>query len=200
MKRQLRQDMKATLADLAVEVAADKSRRACAMLLALKEFREAGVVMTYLPIPGELDATPIVLAAWSAGKTVLAPKVDWPARRILPIPIRSLESGLVVGRHGIREPQGIHPWPVGGIDLVLVPALAYDHRGYRLGRGAGLYDRFLAEPGLRAATCGLAFGEQLLQELPAAAHDRPVDMLVTDAEVLRFGRQIPGGTDCPPGH
>jgi 5-formyltetrahydrofolate cyclo-ligase len=66
--------------------------------------------------------------------------------------------------------------------------MAYDRQGGRLGRGGGYYDRFLGQPGLRAVRCGLAFAEQVVDELPTAPHDQPVDIVVTDQEVLRFNR------------
>jgi 5-formyltetrahydrofolate cyclo-ligase len=100
--------------------------------------------------------------------------------------IRSLRDGLTLGRLGIHEPAGGQPWLVEAIDFIVVPALAFDHRGYRLGRGGGFYDRFLALPDLRAVTCGLGFAEQVVDEVPVAPHDRPVKLLVTDKGVLRF--------------
>ena len=77
-------------------------------------------------------------------------------------------------------------WPLEDIDFIIVPALAYDHNGGRLGRGGGFYDRFLAHTEVKAVTCGLAFSEQLVDELPIHAHDYPVQILVTDKDVIRF--------------
>jgi len=204
MKHGLRKRMRQLLAEMPAPLAAAKSQAACARLVALEEFHRAGVVMIYLSMPGEVDTAQIALAAWRAGKTVLAPRVSWEQRHLLAMEIHSLGSGLVVGSYGIREPaEGGGPWPASEIDFIVVPALAYDRRGYRLGRGGGFYDRFLAErsvsppagqmrmvdasrEGHRTVTCGLAFAEQVVDELPTAAHDRPVEMLVTDQEVLRF--------------
>ena len=101
------------------------------------------------------------------------------------LPAIGLEEGMIVNQ-GIREPAGGEAWPIEQIDLVVVPALAYDRSGNRLGRGGGFYDRFLAQPALRAVRCGLAFSKQVVQELPVGPNDHPVDLLVTDAEVLRF--------------
>ena len=101
------------------------------------------------------------------------------------VEIRSLEDDFTPGAFGIREPVG-EPWPIDGIDLIVVPALAYDRRGNRLGKGGGFYDRFLALPSRRGVPCGLGFDEQLLDEVPTDDHDHPIDMVVTDKEVLRF--------------
>ena len=139
----------------------------------------------------------IALAAWRSGKTVLSPKVVWELRQMVPTEIHSLEEGLVRTRQGLREPAEGRQWPDEDIDLIVVPALAYDRSGNRLGRGGGFYDRFLARPGLRATTCGLAFDEQLVDSVPVHTKDYPIDVLVTDRGVLRFShhRQAVAGTD-----
>ena len=187
VKSELRQRMKASLAAMAAEDIRRKSAAACERLLTMEECRRARSVMIYLPLPAEADPTPIARAAWREGKTVLAPRVDWDSETMLPAEIDSLENHTAVGRHGIRSPDRGKVWRPRDIDLLVVPALAIDRRGNRLGRGGGFYDRFLAQDGLRAAVCAFVFQEQLLDELPHLPHDRPVGMVVTDGEILRFG-------------
>ena len=183
--------MRERLARLAPQIAAGKSRRACHALVAAPEFEQAAAVMLYLPIHQELNVEPIAEAAWRAGKTVLAPRADWHARELLPLRIDSLTDGLCRSPYGIREPVADAPHPAEAIDLIVVPALAYDRAGNRLGRGGGFYDRFLARDDVHATTCGLAFAEQVVEEVPVHDTDRPVDMLATDAGLLRFGRVAP---------
>ncbi len=163
-----------------------RSATICERIRSLEEFRRAAVVMVYLPIRLEVDTEPLIRAAWDAGKTVLAPKVNWRRRRLAPVEFHSLDEGLVPGRYGIREPVGGEAFPPESIDLVIVPAFAYDRRGNRLGKGGGFYDRFLASDALRATSCGAGFDEQLLDTLPINSQDIPVDLLVTDTELLRF--------------
>lgn len=98
---------------------------------------------------------------------------------------------LVVGRHGILEPPPadhvIGPPPDGA--LVLVPGIAFDAQGNRLGFGAGYYDRFLAvHKGLRA---GLAYGFQVVDTVPAEPHDIAMDFVITDEGTIRCGRKVP---------
>ena len=185
MKHSLRKSIRRTLAAMPRDVGAAKSRTACEALLATEEFQAAHVIMLYAPIPMEVDAEPIAHAAWQEGKSVLAPKVNWRREQMVAVAIASMDD-LVPGRFGIREPAGGEAWPADKIDFIIVPALAYDRRGNRLGRGGGFYDRFLAEAGCNAVTCGLAFDEQLVDQVPIHDNDIPVNMLVTDKEVLRF--------------
>lgn len=186
MKHHLRKEMKAKLAAMSDDEIASRSYAACEALLAQPEYRNARTIMLYLPIRQEVDTAEIALHAWQAGKTVLAPKVDWEQKHMLGMRISSLDDGLVYGQHSIREPAGGTVWPPEEIDFVIVPALAYDRSGGRLGRGGGFYDRFLAQRGMRAVKCGLGFDIQLVDELPTDGHDHPIDLLVTDKCVLRF--------------
>jgi 5-formyltetrahydrofolate cyclo-ligase len=190
MKHRLRGEMKAALAAMPAEAAAELSLAACRSLLALPEYARARSVMLYAPIPGEVDCRPIAVAGWKDGKTVLLPRVTWSPRHMAAVPVHSLDQKLVTTRNGLREPDG-EPWPIEKIDLIIVPGLAYDRHGNRLGRGGGFYDRFLARPGLAAHTCGLAFSVQVVRELPVHPNDYSVKVLVTDKEVLRFNNGGP---------
>jgi 5-formyltetrahydrofolate cyclo-ligase len=189
MKHHLRREMKATLAGMSAQEAAAASEAACSALLGLEEYREARSVMLYAPIPGEVDCIPVAQAAWRDGRTVLLPRVTGEHGHMAAVRCGSLDDEMIVSAKGIREPAAGEPWPVGGIDFIVVPALAYDRQGNRLGRGGGFYDRFLAQADLRAVTCGLAFRQQVIEELPVHSNDYPVDLLVTDEEVLRFRRR-----------
>ncbi len=182
--------MRKLLAEMDQELSHAKSLAACKAVQDLPEFAEALCVMLYMPIPGEIDCTHLALAAWQADKTVVVPRVSWTHRHMVAVQITSLgiDSELVVNRLGIREPRETAPWPPEEIDLMIIPALAFDRRGHRLGRGGGFYDRFLAGSKIKAATCGLGFWEQTVDELPTAKHDYPIDMLVTDEEVIRFNQ------------
>jgi len=167
-------------------VAHAKSMAACKRLQEMPEFRDAPSLMISLPIPYELDVTPLALRSWQEEKTVAAPKLTWDLRHMIPIQIHSLETGLVTTRGQLREPADGDPISLDALDLVIVPALAFDRRGNRLGQGAGFYDRFLATPEFDGAAIGIAFTEQLVDELPVHENDVPVQALVTDEEVLRF--------------
>ena len=186
VKFMLRKSVRKKLAGLPPAVAHAKSMAASKRLLALPEFDRARVVMIYLPLPGELDVTPIALRGWQDQKVIVAPKTSWDDRHIIPLEIRSLETGLVTGNYGLREPADGEPIPPAMLDLVIVPGLAFDRKGNRLGRGAGFYDRFLASPHLRAVTVGMAWREQVVEKVPVKKNDIPVHMLVTDEEALRF--------------
>ncbi|MDB5301209.1 MAG: 5-formyltetrahydrofolate cyclo-ligase [Phycisphaerales bacterium] len=162
---------------------------ACGFLAASPEFTAARVVMLYLSTPHELDTAPLALKCWQAGKTVVVPKVSWDQRRMLPVEITSLQTGITTTGPNIREPIAGKPIPLDLLDLVVVPGLGFSSAGYRIGRGMGFYDRFLAQPDFIGLSCGLAFQEQIIENVPVLDHDVPLGMLVTDRGITRFASQ-----------
>jgi 5-formyltetrahydrofolate cyclo-ligase len=185
-KRDQRRQVRSDLLAMSAQAVAEKSARACGLLVETGEFQRSSVVMLYRTIAAEVDTTAIAQRAWAAGKTVLLPKVRWEPHDMIAVAWRSLDDPTVLGRYDIEEPASDEAWPIDRIDLIVLPATAYDRAGRRLGKGGGFYDRFLAEPGRKAICCGLAFTEQMVDAVCVEAHDRPVDLLVTDREVLRF--------------
>ncbi len=190
MKKELRQRLRNILAEVPREEYGTRSLRACHRLFEQPEYIKAEVVQVFLSLPSEIETAAIVLRAWQDRKRVLAPKVSWEQRRMLPVEIRSLTEDLSVSALGVREPLAGVPIPISMIDLVIVPGLGFDEFGNRLGRGRGFYDRFLAHPEFHGVACGLAFEEQLVPAIPVGPLDRQVDMLVTDAKVRRFKQAV----------
>lgn len=180
-KRQLRQQMIAARQALPPAEREVLGRRAQQALVASSWFQRARVVMLYLPIRGEVETAGIAAAARAGGKRLVLPRVQREPRRLwLHLWVGEPESGA----YGIPEPDA--SWPLvqpGEIDLVVVPGVAFDRLGNRLGYGAGYYDRTLPE--IRSANpsarcVGLAYGLQVVERLPAAPHDVPLDGVATE--------------------
>jgi 5-formyltetrahydrofolate cyclo-ligase len=163
-----------------------KSLAACALIAASQEFAAAEVVMLFLSMPQEIDTASLALRCWQSSKSVVVPKVSWDQRRMLPVEISSLQTGVTTSGQGIREPDSGKPIPLNLIDLVIVPGLGFTEAGFRIGRGMGFYDRFLAQGDFVGRSCGLAFEEQIVPQLPVLDHDVPLHMLVTDRGIRRF--------------
>ena len=186
----LRKQLRDRLAALTDEQRHQKSLTACGLLITSPEFAQARVIMIYLSTPQEVDTAPLALKAWQQGKTVVAPKVSWDQRRMLPVEITSLQTGMTTTGPGVREPIAGQPIPIEFIDLVIVPGLGFSPTGHRIGRGMGFYDRFLALPEFNGLRCGMAFEEQIVEELPVLDHDQPLGMLVTDSGIRRFASTL----------
>ncbi len=192
-KVHLRQELQKFLVSVPADERKEKSRRACRNLVATREFQNASSIMIYLSLPHELDTSEAILSAWQSGKTVAVPKVSWQQRHMIPVKINSLETGLSTAASGLRNPITGVPVPFEEIDLVVAPGLGFDNKGNRLGRGGSYYDRFFANSELRAIKCGFAFAEQVVESVPVTDHDMPVDFLVTDEDVMYFGRDDDAG-------
>ena len=186
-KPALRRQLREKLAGMTDQQRHAKSLSACTLLAASPEFTAASVVMLYLSTPTDIDTRALALKCWQTGKSVVVPKVSWDQRRMLPVEITSLHDGMTTTGPGIREPgETGKPIPVNLIDLVIVPGLGFTEGGFRIGRGMGFYDRFLAQGDFIGLSCGLAFEDQIVASLPVLDHDVPLSMLVTDRGIRRF--------------
>lgn len=179
-KAALRRELKARRASLP-----DREKRDAALLerlLSLEEYRAAAQLLTYVSVGEEADTRRLMEAAWADRKEVFAPvcrpggqltfhrAAGWEDLR--PAPFGLLEP----------DPDRCPAWQPNGPALCVAPGLAFDRRGRRLGYGKGYYDRFLAV--FTGAAVGLCYGALLLDSIPAEAHDRPVDRIVTEDGVL----------------
>ncbi len=185
-KKQLRVRLQKCLLEMRVDERSEKSQKACRNLVSTAQFQGASTLMIYLSLPHEVDTSEVILYAWQHGKTVVVPKISWHQRRMIPVQINSLETGFSTEVAGLRNPITGLPMPMEEIDLVVAPALGFDRKGNRLGRGGAFYDRFFANEQLDAPRCGFAFAEQVVDSIPVIELDEPVDFLVTDKEILYF--------------
>lgn len=185
-KRLLRAQARAAVLAMTPGERMERSLRAQERLLAAQEFRSARTVLVYQSDATEVDTREILLACLDQGKRAGLPRVDAEAKRLQALEVAEVARDLERSRYGFKEPLPDRPAiPLAELDLIVVPGRAFDSAGRRLGRGGGYYDRLLAQPGLRAVTAALAFDCQVVEHVPAAAHDRTVDLIVTESRTLR---------------
>lgn len=164
---------------------AQASQRIAARVLALPQFAMAPSILLTLPFRSEWDATLVARAALAAGKRVILPRVDAAARVLSLHGIESLADGIVPGYRGIPEPHQDLPLAAAtDVALALVPGVAFDPAGRRLGYGGGYYDRLLLllDPGVPRIAG--AFDEQIVDAVPSAAHDLAVDLIATPTRLI----------------
>jgi 5-formyltetrahydrofolate cyclo-ligase len=184
-KALVRKDIRDQLKTLSVGQRHEWSARITKRLLELPEYKQAKVLMVFLSFSKEYDTESLILHGLSAGKTVCAPKVEWQTWKMVPVKLHGLDE-IVKDMHGLREPTGEEKVDVDRIDLVLVPGLAFDPFGRRVGRGGGFYDAFLSRIDLRAVKLAPTFDFQLRPTVPFDCHDQPVDIILTPTKTLRF--------------
>lgn len=188
-KDQLRTQLKATRRGLGPSVRAEVDARVVSRVRALPEWEATPVVLAYLSVRDEVDTRALVRAAWDAGKVVAAPRVT--GSRTLAWYRLEPADELETSHMGIEEPQADAARLVDADELspdalALVPALAFDERGYRLGYGGGFYDTFLAR--FSGVSVGLAREGALVASLDALGvlepHDRAVDLVVSESRTV----------------
>jgi len=163
-----------------------RAEAVAALLLAAPEVRRAATVAAYVSVGREPGTGALLDALVAAGKRVVLPllqadnDLDWAAY--------SGADGLVPAGRGLLEPIGpaLGPEAVATADAVIVPGLAVDRAGLRLGRGGGSYDRALGRVPVGTFTCVVLNDEEVLESVPAADHDRRVTAAVTEERLLRF--------------
>lgn len=162
------------------------SRGVAERLWTLPEMRDARTLLLYASTPEEVDTDAVAREAARRGIRTLYPRCGADSNLLYPCTVGSPKD-LVPGRFGLREPPvESRPFPVTQIDIALIPGLAWDRSGSRLGRGGGFYDRLLATPDWRAVRCGFFFSVQEVSRVPTDSWDVSLDMVVTEREVLHF--------------
>ena len=190
-KASVRAAINARLTSLSPEAIHAKSAAIAANLFSASCWRGADILLAFCSIRREVDTSEMLRAALREGKTVGIPRMD--GANLIFHQLERLDADFVMHPFGIREPAAW--WPEIRVNrpesrqiLLLTPGLAFDRSMRRLGRGKGFYDRvlrqFKAECGSRLLAVGVCFAEQLIERVPANDSDQPVDLLITDREVI----------------
>ena len=184
VKAEIRKRHRAIRRALPPEARERRSAAICERLQALEEWSGAKTVLAFASMPTEVQTQRAVSAAWRAGKRVGAPAMSASRDELI---VREWTADTVLEESGMRfmqPPSSAPAIEVGTIDFVLVPALAIDSRGHRIGFGKGFYDHLL--PRLRAVRAGLLFDFERVLEVPNRRGDVPIHILVTDSRTVRF--------------
>lgn len=171
-KNELRRKIKSMKSMLLESEKQDAAERVFDLLEQTAAFMMADRILLYHSLPDELS-THVFLRKWNDRKKFYLPRVNGVNLDILPYN----ESRLELGAFHIEEPTGNDTVDVDDIELIVVPAVAYDRKGNRLGRGKGFYDRLLGST--KATKIGVAYEFQLVDELPVEPHDVAMDIIIT---------------------
>lgn len=175
-KAALRTEVRRRLSLLSESDCADRSRRICERLRALPAWKRARRVALYAALPDEPDLSALME---SDSPRLCFPKIT--GETLVFLDVRG-HHDLEASRWNLREPiyRAEAIVPIAGIDLLLVPGVAFTADGHRMGRGRGYYDRLLGSDGFCAETVGICFREQLVPSLPMESHDLPVSAVIAE--------------------
>ncbi|HUB66595.1 MAG TPA: 5-formyltetrahydrofolate cyclo-ligase [Candidatus Methylacidiphilales bacterium] len=190
-KQALRREMRARLREWSPAARAEASLRLCQLAAHLPEFAGADNIALFAPLPSEPDISLLIEKAWADGKQVALSRVKMEEKKpVLEWFIVSAWSELLEnGPFGLREPNAglCLQMEVKEFDCAFVPGLAFDEKGFRLGRGGGYYDCFLAEAPSRLPCIGLMFSCQAVAKVPREPHDTRLRSVLTEEGLRIFG-------------
>lgn len=184
-KSNLRQKIRAQLEKISPAVRAVESIGLCERLKA--QIPSAHTILFFAPLPDEPDIWPVLELSLALGTNCALPFFDAEKKTYGAKRLKNLAADIVTGKFGVREPAaGCAEIALDKFDLILVPGMAFDLSGNRLGRGKGFYDRILAEAS--GIKCGVCHNFQLLEKIPSEPHDANVDFILTPSRCLKIAR------------
>jgi 5-formyltetrahydrofolate cyclo-ligase len=185
-KKELRKNLRKKRSEFPEETRLAYSRKIADMLFETNAYRSAKTLLVFISTPIEVDTSPIIKKALADGKNVAAP-ISNSADSTMEFYIFHDEGDLKAGAFGILEPDKNSQQVTEFSDAIcIVPGLSFDRRGQRLGFGRGFYDRFLSD--FDGVSCGVCFDEFVCDELPVEPTDIPVNLVVTQTEIIRQHR------------
>lgn len=186
MKNEIRKAFLKKRNALSIKAIEQKSLQIFNNVASLNEYQNASNVMVYMNFKKEVKTKNIIIDLFNKGKNIIVPISKMETKELFLSKINSFDD-LTISTYGILEPKQERIIPVSPkvIDLILVPGVAFDKRGYRIGYGAGYYDRFLSSLNHKFTAIGLSYEIQLIDELPYDKHDWQLDYIVTEKRIIK---------------
>ena len=185
-KRKLRNDVMKALNALSEKDKANKIKLIGERLFSFANFREANIALLYISRYDKFDTTEIVKKSIASNKISVLPSFNDDNKEMTLMKIDRIDKDLVVGPSGFLEPDSSHCKivPHESIDIAIIPGLAFDEKGGRIGVGDGYYDRLIPKLPITTRKVVLAFEEQIVPLVPMESHDKYVDIIITDQRII----------------
>ena len=185
LKATLRERLRAEVRELTRAQREDAAVEICARLIEQPAWKSARSVLLFAPLADEPNVRPLLHAALDAGKLIALPRFSDATGHYEAAVVRDMEKDFVEGKFGILEPgPACEVADLKRLDLILVPGVAFDWQGHRLGRGTGFYDRLLVE--VSGKTCGVGFDQQIISAIPVEPHDVCLNCILTPSHWLEL--------------
>ncbi len=185
-KSKIRKDMITALESLSENEIALKTRKIENRLFDFANFVEANITMLYISCPGEVSSRNIITYCLDYKKIIVLPAFDSQKFRIRLFKIDNIEKDLKPGSRGMLEPDTARckPVPVECLDIAIIPGIAFDEKGGRIGSGEGYYDRFIPKLPITTRKVSIAFEDQIIPQIPMESHDKHVDIIITNERTI----------------
>ena len=185
-KSQIRSDIADALAALSEKEIVEKTKAVEKRLFDFANFLEAKVALMYVNNKNEVATNDILKRTHVYNKIIVLPAYNTETYAMTLMKVDSLEKDLSDGPRGILEPNSerCKVVPIDSIDIAIIPGLAFDEKGGRIGTGNGFFDQFIPKLPITARKVSLAFEDQMVQQIPMESHDKYVDIIITEKRII----------------
>ncbi len=185
-KDEIRNKIAKTLAALSVNEIEEKITRIESRLFEFANFLESNIVLLYISSTSEVNTLKIIERCFNYNKIVILPAFDATKHEMKLMKIDNLDADLTPGPRGILEPDSssCNVVPIECIDIAIIPGVAFDEKGGRIGSGDGYYDRLIPKLSITTRKVALAFENQIIPQVQMESHDRYVDIIITEKRII----------------
>ena len=185
-KQEIRNNIAMILENLSDKEIAEKTKQVEDNLFEFANFREAQTVLLYVNNKTEVKSGNIIKKCFDVNKIVILPAFNIKTYKMKLMKVDNPDNDLTIGPRGILEPDinRCKIVPVDFIDLAIIPGVAFDEKGGRIGTGEGYYDRFIPKLSITTRKVALALECQIIQQVPVESHDKHVDIIITDERII----------------
>jgi len=185
-KHEIRIEITKLLTDMSDDVRNEKTQAIEDRLFEFANFLEANIALLYMNTENEVATRNIIKRTIEHNKIVVLPVFDMEKHRMGLMKVENLENQLKRGPRGVHEPNTAKSKkvPIDCIDIAIVPGIAFDEKGARIGTGMGFYDRLIPNLPITTRKVALSFEDQLIQQVPMEHHDKHVDIIITDKRII----------------
>ncbi|MBC2694071.1 MAG: 5-formyltetrahydrofolate cyclo-ligase [Desulfobacteraceae bacterium] len=185
-KQEIRNNIAKILEDISDKEIAKKTKQVEDNLFEFANFLEAKIVLLYVNKKIEVTSRNIIKKCFDFNKIVILPAFNIKTYEMKLMKVDDLDNNLITGPRGILEPNinRCKIVPVDCIDLAIIPGVAFDEKGGRIGTGEGYYDRFIPKLSITTRKVALALEHQIIQQVPVESHDKHVDIIITDERII----------------
>jgi 5-formyltetrahydrofolate cyclo-ligase len=185
-KQEIRTEISKSLNDMPADVRDKKTRAIEDRLFEFANFLESNIALLYMNTENEVATRSMIERAFEINKIVVLPVFDMEKHKMGLMKVDNLNNQLKQGPRGVHEPDTAtcKKVPIDCVDIAIVPGIAFDEKGARIGTGMGFYDRLIPNLPITTRKVALSFEDQLIQQVPMEHHDKHIDIIITDKRII----------------
>ncbi|NNF99075.1 MAG: 5-formyltetrahydrofolate cyclo-ligase [Desulfobacteraceae bacterium] len=185
-KQEIREDIEKSIGTISDQELAEHNKDLEQRLFEFANFLESKIALLYVGLKNEVPSRNIIKKCYDYSKIVVLPAFNVEKVSMVLMKVDDMDKDLITGPRGILEPNPARckKVPIDCIDIAIIPGIAMDEKGGRIGTGDGYYDRLIPKLPITTRKVGLAFENQILPQVPMESHDKHVDIIITESRII----------------